>query len=67
MAADCDVLKDLLLGMHLLVEVGGTQVHLLAQHRLEVGHHGQLAVVQLVQRLVLLGVSEFKGCREKGS
>jgi hypothetical protein len=24
-------------------------------------------VVQLVQRLVLLGVSEFKGCREKGS
>ena len=45
MAADCDILKDLLLGLHLLEIVSGTQVHLLAQHRLKVSHHCQLAVV----------------------
>ncbi len=67
MAADCDILKDLLLGLHLLEIVSGTQVHLLAQHRLKVSHHGQLAVVQLMLGLVLLGVSEFEGGREKGS
>jgi hypothetical protein len=67
MAADCDILKDLLLGLHLLEIVSGTQVHLLAQHRLKVSHHGQLALVQLVQGLVLLGFCEFEGGREKGS
>ena len=38
-----DILNDLLLRLHLLVEVGRSQVQLLTQHRLEVGHHYQLS------------------------
>lgn len=38
-----DILNDLLLRLHLLVEVGRSQVQLLTQHRLEVSHHYQLS------------------------